>query len=48
MMRAIPIQYLPYQPFANLLPLQAMFNYTNIVETLVDIRSPAFVTAVHQ
>jgi acetolactate decarboxylase len=46
--RAIPIQFLPYLPLAQLLPIQSMFTYSNIVGAAVDIRSPAFVSGINQ
>jgi acetolactate decarboxylase len=46
--RAIPLQFLPYPPLAQLLPMQSTFNYNNIAGTAVDIRSPAFVSGINQ
>lgn len=46
--RAIPVQYLPYLPLAQVLSSEVMFNYTNIAGTAVDIRSPAFVSGINQ
>lgn len=46
--RAIPIQFLPYPPLSQLVPIESMFNYANIVGTAVDIRSPAFVSGINQ
>jgi len=46
--RAIPMQFLPYPPLATLLPTQSTFNYSSISGTLVDIRSPAFVSGINQ
>lgn len=46
--RAIPMQFLPYPPLAQLVPIQSMFNYSNVVGTAVDIRSPAFVNGINQ
>lgn len=48
MTRAIPIQYLPYPPLSQLVPIQSVFNYSNTVGTAVDIRSPAFVAGINQ
>ncbi len=46
--RAIPQQFLPYPPLAQLTPTQSVFNYSNVVGTVVDIRSPAFVSGINQ
>lgn len=46
--RAIPIQFLPYPPLAQLVPTASMFNSSNIAGTAVDIRSPAFVSGINQ
>jgi acetolactate decarboxylase len=46
--RAIPMQFLPYPPLAVLVPIESMFNYTNVVGTAVDIRSPVFVSGINQ
>ena len=46
--RAIPIQFFPYPPLAQLTPTQSMFTYTNVVGTAVDIRSPAFAAGINQ
>lgn len=46
--RAIAKQFLPYPPLAQLIPLQNVFAYSNIVGTAVGIRSPAFVSGINQ
>jgi acetolactate decarboxylase len=46
--RAIPLQFLPYPPLSQLIPIQSVFSYPNSVGTLVDIRSPAFVSGINQ
>jgi acetolactate decarboxylase len=46
--RAIPQQFLPYPPLAQLTPTQAVFNYSNVAGAAVDIRSPAFVSGINQ
>jgi len=46
--RAIPIQFFPYPPLSQLIPAQAMFSYSNVVGTAVDIRSPAFAAGINQ
>lgn len=46
--RAIPQQFLPYPPLAQLVPTQSQFDYANIVGTVVDIRSPAYVSGINQ
>lgn len=46
--RAIPKQFLPYPPLAQLTATQTVFNYSNIVGTAVGIRSPAFVSGINQ
>jgi acetolactate decarboxylase len=46
--RAIPIQFAPYPPLAQLIPIQSMFTYTNVIGTAVDIRSPAFASGINQ
>jgi len=48
MTRAIPLQYVPYPPLSQLLPIQSIFTYSNIVGTAVDIRSPAFAAGINQ
>jgi acetolactate decarboxylase len=48
MTRAIPIQYVPYPPLSQLLPIQSIFSNTNVVGTAVDIRSPAFAAGINQ
>jgi acetolactate decarboxylase len=48
MTRAIPIQFLPYPPLSQLLPMQSVFTYSNTVGTAVDIRSPAFAAGINQ
>lgn len=45
--RAIAKQFLPYPPLAQLVPLQNVFTYSNIVGTAVGIRSPAFVSGIN-
>lgn len=46
--RAIPIQFAPYPILSQLIPIQSMFNYSNIAGTAVDIRSPAYVAGINQ
>jgi acetolactate decarboxylase len=46
--RAIPIQFLPYPPLSQLIPIQSVFSYPNTVGTAVDIRCPAFVSGINQ
>jgi len=46
--RAIPLQFLPYPPLSQLIPLQSVFSYPNSTGTMVDIRSPAFVSGINQ
>jgi acetolactate decarboxylase len=46
--RAIPLQFLPYPPLSVLIPSQSVFSYSNVTGTMVDIRSPAFVTGINQ
>jgi acetolactate decarboxylase len=46
--RAIPKQFLPYPPLAQLLPIQSLFTYSNIAGTAIDIRCPAYIAGVNQ
>jgi len=46
--RAIPLQFLPYPPLSQLIPIQSVFSYPNTVGTAVDVRSPAFVAGINQ
>ncbi len=46
--RAIPLQYYPYAVLSTLTPTQAVFSYSNVAGTAVDIRSPAFVSGINQ
>lgn len=46
--RAIPLQFFPYPPLAQLIPAQSIFNYSNVAGTAVDIRSPAFISGINQ
>jgi acetolactate decarboxylase len=46
--RAIPIQFAPYPILSQLIPIQSMFNYSNVIGTAVDIRSPAYVAGINQ
>jgi acetolactate decarboxylase len=46
--RAIPLQFLPYPPLSQLIPIQSVFSYPNSTGTMVDIRSPAFVSGINQ
>jgi acetolactate decarboxylase len=46
--RAIPMQFLPYPPLSQLIPIQSVFSYPDTVGTAVDIRSPAFVSGINQ
>ncbi|HLK62929.1 MAG TPA: acetolactate decarboxylase [Bryobacteraceae bacterium] len=46
--RAIPMQFLPYPPLSQLIPVQSMFTYSNVTGTAVDIRSPAFAAGINQ
>lgn len=48
MTRAIPMQFLPYPPLSQLIPIQSVFSYPNTTGTAVDIRSPAFVSGINQ
>jgi acetolactate decarboxylase len=45
--RAIPMQFLPYPPLSQLVPIQSVFSYANTTGTAVDIRSPAFVSGIN-
>jgi acetolactate decarboxylase len=46
--RAIPLQNYPYPVLATLTPTQIVFNYSNVLGTAVDIRSPAYVSGINQ
>jgi len=46
--RAIPLQFLPYSPLSQLIPIQSVFSYPNATGTMVDIRSPAYVSGINQ
>jgi acetolactate decarboxylase len=46
--RSIAKQFLPYPPLGELIPGQALFNYSDIAGVAVGVRSPAFVAGLNQ